>query len=207
MPTPIERPASAPARAPRSPSARTPAHVLRPLAAPVADSPATTRPRALAARLALAVLLTAGVLWFARLAVGAGATALGFTPAHTVAHAIAAILVVPACVGFAAALADGAQALVRGRRTPATWSRVMAEALAGLVLGAFVGVLQPAVWPGLAALGVAAVLGLSGFVRWRPQAGSEQERASVPLVLLLFDEPRRQTVRPVPARTRERRAA
>jgi hypothetical protein len=207
MPTPIERPASASARAPRSPSARTSARVLGPLAAPAAGSPATARRLALAPRLALAVLLTAGVVWFARLAVGAGATALGFTPTRTVAQAIAAILVVPACVGLAAALTDGAQALVRGRRTPATWSRVMAEALAGLVLGAFVGVLQPAVWPGLAALAVAAVLGLNGFVRWRPQAGGAEERASVPLVLLLFDEPRRQAVRPVPARARERRAA
>ncbi len=195
-PTPIERPTSAPARVPRSFATR--------LAAALPAHP----PRALATRLALALALLAGALWYARLAVQAGATALGVTPARTAAQAIAAILVVPACVAFAAALADGAQALLRAHGSPGTWSRVLAEALAGLVLGAFVGVLQPAVWPGLAALGLAAALGLTcGFARWRPQATAGDERPSVPLVLLLFDEPRRQAARPVPARARERRAA
>ncbi len=197
MPIPIEHAASRRARASRSPSTR-----------PAALLPGGP-PRVFAARLALGAPLLGGALWYARLALQAGAPALGLTPAHTVAQTIAAIILTPACVAFAAALADGAWTLLRGQGSAGTWSRVMAEALAGLVLGAFVGVLQPAVWPGLAALGIAAALGLTfGFVHWQPQAATGEVPDFVPFWLLLFDEPRAQAAaRPAATPARERQAA
>jgi hypothetical protein len=182
-----------------------------PAVRPVPDQPGETfagsGPRTLVPRAVLAVPLLAGALWYALLALDAGARGLGLSPAHTVARAIAAIVLAPVCVAFAVALLDGAQCLLRGRRSAVTWSRIMTEALAALVLGAFTGVLEPAVWLGLAALGLAAALGLLfGLRRWRPQAAID-ERTFVPLALLLFDEPPAPATRPVVVPARERRAA
>ena len=197
MPALNERAAPRPAHAVRSERSRL-----------VAVLPAQP-PAALAARVALALPLLAGAVWYTLLALDAGSRALGVAPAHTVARTIAAMLLAPACAGFAAALVDGAQVMVRGRRSAETWTRTMAESVAGLVLGGLTGVLQPAVWSGLPALGFAAGLGLVfGLARWQPRAATTDDPAFVPLVLLLFDEPRPQaatrTAVPVlPARERE----
>jgi hypothetical protein len=152
-----------------------------------------------------------GAAWFAAISVRAGAVALGFTPAHGFARALAAIILAPAAAAFAAPLLDAYLALALGRDRPATWSRVMAAACAALLVAIPATVLDARLWPGIAALVLVAALGyLFGFRRWQPRSLVDDRPARPPVVLLLIDEARRETrsarpsVLPVPS---ERKAA
>jgi hypothetical protein len=168
-------------------------------------------PRGPVCRALLAVITLAGAAWFAAAAVHAAGTALGRAPARDVATAVAAIIVAPAALGFAVPLLDACLVLVLGRVAPETWSRIMAESLGALILACCVTVIAPGLWPGIGVLGLVAVLGtLFGLRRWQPRVVAAEGPARLPLVLLLFDEPRsgaRPTVAVSQAATSEREAA
>jgi hypothetical protein len=94
-------------------------------------------------------------------------------------------------MGFAAPLLDAYLTLILGRIEPGTWSRIAAESLGALVLACCATVLDPRLWPGIGVLALVAVLGaLFGLRRWQPQVVAGERPARLPLVLLLFDEPR-----------------
>jgi hypothetical protein len=167
-------------------------------------------PRSLVARLGLTLLTLAGAAWLTLVAARAGAIAVGLTPAHGFTRGLAAFMLAPAAAAFAAPLVDASVALLRGRHRSATWTRIMTEALGALILACCATVLSVALWPGVAALALAAALGyLFGFRSWHPQRLVAVRPASLPL-LLLFDEPTRTPAaarviaQPLPA---ERRAA
>ncbi len=181
----------------------------RRLAGAVAPAVAHAHRRIVRAPLALVAL--GGAAWFAAISVRAGAVALGFTPAHGFARALAAIILAPAAAAFAVPLLDAYLALALGRDRPSTWSRIMAAACAALLLACPATVLDARLWPGIAALGLVAVLGyLFGFRHWQPRSLVDDRPARPPVVLLLIDEPRRErraarpSVLPVPS---ERKAA
>jgi hypothetical protein len=148
-------------------------------------------PRGLALRALLAIVALAGAAWFVTIAVREAGRALGYSPAGGVAASVAAIILVPAAMGFAAPLLDAYLTLILGRIEPGTWSRIAAESLGALVLACCATVLDPRLWPGIGVLALVAVLGaLFGLRRWQPQVVAGERPARLPLVLLLFDEPR-----------------
>lgn len=148
-------------------------------------------PRGLVLRALLAIVALAGAAWFIAIAVRQAEVALGRLPARDVAESVAAIILVPAAVGFAAPLLDAYLTLVLGRVAPGTWSRITTESLGALILACCATVLEPRLWPGIAVLAFVAVLGtLFGVRRWQPQVVAEERPARLPLVLLLLDEPR-----------------
>jgi hypothetical protein len=148
-------------------------------------------PRGLALRALLAIVALAGAAWFIAIAVREAGTALGYSPARDVAASVAAIILVPAAVGFAAPLLDAYLTLILGRVGPGTWSRITAESLGALILACCATVLEPRLWPGVGVLALVAVLGaLFGLRRWQPRVVADDRPARLPLVLLLFDEPR-----------------
>ncbi len=162
-------------------------------------------------RAVLAVVALGGAAWFATIAVRAGAVALGLTPAHGFARALAAIILAPAAAAFAAPLLDAYLALALGRWRPATWSRIMAEASAALIVACLATVLDARLWPGIAVLALVAALGfLFGFRHWQPRSLVDDRPARPPVVLLLLDDAQAEgrsadtIVLPVPS---ERKAA
>ncbi len=168
-------------------------------------------PRSLVVRALLALVALAGAAWFIAIAVREAEKALGYAPAGDVAASVAAIILVPAAVSFAAPLLDAYLTLILGRVAPGTWSRITAESLGALVLACCATVLEPRLWPGIGVLALVAVLGvLFGLRRWQPQVVADERAARLPLVLLLLDEPRAHrngpgvVSRPVPS---EREAA
>ena len=127
-------------------------------------------PRGLALRALLAIVALAGAAWFVTIAVREAGRALGYSPAGGVAASVAAIILVPAAMGFAAPLLDAYLTLILGRIEPGTWSRIVAESLGALVLACCATVLDPRLWPGIGVLALVAVLGaLFGLRRWQPQ--------------------------------------
>jgi hypothetical protein len=168
-------------------------------------------PRGLVLRALLAIVALAGAAWFIAIAVRQAEIALGSSPARDVAESVAAIILVPAAMGFAAPLLDAYLTLILGKVAPSTWSRITTESLGALILACCATVLEPRLWPGIGVLALIAVLGaLFGVRRWQPQVVADERPARVPLVLLLLDEPhagrRAPTVvaRPLPS---EREAA
>jgi hypothetical protein len=152
------------------------------------------------ARAGLALLLLPGAAWFVALASYSGSIALGFTPAHGFANALATVLLTPALAACALPFLDACLALSFGRDGAARWSRIMIEAAAGLIVACFATVISPALWPGVAFLALATALGfVAGLLRWRPSEVVPSEPAGLPLLLLLLDEPaaRSTATRPV----------
>lgn len=163
---------------------------LRAAARSVAHTLPDHAPRGLVLRALLAIVALAGAAWFIAIAVRQAGTALGSSPARDVATTVAAILLVPAAVGFAAPLLDAYLTLILGRVAPGTWSRITTESLGALILACCATVLEPRLWPGIGVLALVAVLGmLFGVRRWQPQIVADERPARLPLVLLLFDEP------------------
>ena len=186
---------------------------LRTLPAGAARVVPAGAPRHVLVRTGLTLPLLAGAAWFVGVAVRSSGTALGSSAAPSFAAAVAAIIVVPAAVGFAWPLLDACLTLVLGRNGHVTWSRILTESLGALILAACTTMLDSALWPGMAALALAATLGLLfGFRHWQPQALAGERPLKVPVVLLLFDEPRavRQAttavVRPIPLEPEEEAA-
>ncbi len=147
-------------------------------------------PRGLVLRALLAIVALAGAAWFIAIAVRQAEIALGSSPARDVAESVAAIILVPVAMGFAAPLLDAYLTLILGRVGPGAWSRITTESLGALILACCATVLEPRLWPGIAVLAFVAVLGtLFGVRRWQPQVVAEERPARLPLVLLLLDEP------------------
>ena len=131
-------------------------------------------PRSLVVRALLALVALAGAAWFIAIAVREAEKALGYAPAGDVAASVAAIILVPAAVGFAAPLLDAYLTLILGRVAPGTWSRITAESLGALVLACCATVLEPRLWPGI---GVLALVGRArGAVRAAPLAAAGRGR-------------------------------
>jgi hypothetical protein len=163
---------------------------LRAVTRRVAHALPDRAPRGLVLRVLLAVVALAGAAWFIAIAVRQAGTALGYSPARDVAASAAAIILVPAAVGFAAPLLDAYLTLILGRVAPGTWSRITTESLGALILACCATVLEPRLWPGIGVLALIAVLGaLFGVRRWRPQVVADERPARLPVVLLLLDEP------------------
>lgn len=163
---------------------------LRAVTRRVAHALPDRAPRGLVLRVLLAVVALAGAAWFIAIAVRQAGTALGYSPARDVAASAAAIILVPAAVGFAAPLLDAYLTLILGRVAPGTWSRITTESLGALILACCATVLEPRLWPGIGVLALIAVLGaLFGVRRWQPQVVADERPARLPVVLLLLDEP------------------
>ena len=142
-------------------------------------------------RALLAIVALAGAAWFVSIAVRQAEIALGRSPARDVAASAAAIILVPAALGFTAPLLDAYLTLILGRVAPETWSRITTESLGALILACCATVLEPRLWPGMGVLALVVVLGvLFGVRRWQPQVAADERPARLPLVLLLLDEPR-----------------
>jgi hypothetical protein len=140
-------------------------------------------------RAVLAIPLLGGAAWFGALALQSGAVALGITPAHSFANALAAVLLTPAVAACAVPLLDAFLAVLLGKDGAERWSRIMIEAAAALIFACLASVISAALWPGVAVLALATALGLfAGFLRWRPDELPAREPAALPLLLLLFDE-------------------
>jgi hypothetical protein len=164
---------------------------LRAVARRVAHALPDRAPRGLALRILLALVALAGAAWFIAIAVRQAGTALGYSPARDVAASVAAIILVPAALGFAAPLLDAYLTLILGRVAPGAWSRITTESLGALILACCATVLEPRLWPGIGVLALIAVLGaLFGVRRWQPQVVADERPARLPLVLLLLDDPR-----------------
>ncbi len=150
-------------------------------------------PVARAGGVCLATLSLAGAVWFAVIAWREATIALGFTPAHGFARAVAALILTPAAAAFAVPLVDACLALALGKDRPGTWSRIMAAACAASIVAGFATVLNAVLWPGIAVLAVVATVGyLRGVRRWQPEAQIADRPATVPLILLLLDDDTRQ---------------
>jgi hypothetical protein len=168
-------------------------------------------PRLFVVRAALGLVALAGAAWFVAIAVLAAGTAFGYSPAPGVAGAVAAIILAPAALAFAAPLLGAYLALTLGKVAPETWSGIMTASLAALILACCATVLDATLWPGIGVLLFVAVLGfLFGFRRWQPRLVAADRPAKLPLVLLLVDEPRageRATAAVAQPVTEERKAA
>ena len=141
------------------------------------------------ARAGLTVLFLAGAAWFVALASYSGSVALGVTPAHGSANALAAVLLTPAVAVCAWPLLDACFALVRGPDGAERWTRIGIEAGAALIFACLATVISAALWPGVAVLVLATALGfVAGFLRWQPAKLPGRGHAGLPLLLLLIEE-------------------
>jgi hypothetical protein len=152
------------------------------------------------ARFAWSVICFAGATWFVVVVVRLAAVGLGMRSPTRLSGVLAAVVLVPAMAACVAPLIEAGLALLRGSHGAGRWSRIMAEAGAGLVFASSASVYDPTLWPGLVFLAVATALGfVLGLRRWRPAALAASQEAAPPLLVVLLDEPPdpRRTPQPV----------